>query len=545
MLLLWYNKYMSKELIQDILLHGTNAEKLEVFQFNTNDIKVVYNKWRYFQAYHFSRYFQSKPSPEHERLIKCYLKAYLGIPITEDEVNFIIKGFRGSAKTALMKLTMAFVLTCDIREKPRMYNKVLSKDLKNAQQVVTDVYNMLVECRDLFGDMFEKEGDKKREERMGSFTLKNQVKFTAGTIGQTQRGHQQDAYRPDFIWFDDIEDRESIASTVVTQGIINKIEEALDGMSPDGNWVCTANYISEYGAVEHLASKDSCHEMILPIATDCVYDEQKLVDCKPTWEARFPIEKIKEIQGDSQYWYSEYLCDPTREDDKFFNLDLIDKMMQEAKEPIRVEAGLKVWADFYQGHRYDVGADVAGGGGGDSSTIATFNLTTGELIATYHNNRIAPDLFAHEIARVGNKYGGCLVAPERNSIGLSTVDTLKNIYNNIYQDRTIAVHSPTPKKTLGWHTNSKTKPDMFYKFRTAFNEGLITIYDKEVLREMKAYGFNDLETKEPLPTRHFDLLTAVVIAWAIKDYAAPSKDPIKQWDLYNNRKNKVRVNHGL
>jgi len=531
------------ETIENILFEGTSSEKRELFGFSdTDDIDLIYKKYVYFTRFFFPTSFSSKGVDKHEELTKHYLNSYLG------KQNFIIKGFRGCGKTAIMKLVMVFVLACDNRTNRRMYNKVLSKDLKNSKQVVTDVYNALVAIRPVFGDMFAKEGDKKREETMGGFTMKSDVKLTAGTVGQTQRGHNQgiESFRPDFIWFDDIEDRESIKSAVVTQSVMDKIEEAIDGMSPDGNYVCTANYISEYGSVEMIASKETVNEMVWSIATDCVYDGKKLVDCKSTWEARFPDTKIKEINGDSQYWYSEYMCDPSREDDKFFDLDMIDEMISFTKEPLRDEAGLKVWSDFYQGHRYDVGADVAGGGGGDSSTIATFNLTTGELVATYHSNRIAPDLFAHELARVGNKYGGCLVAPERNSIGLSTVDTLKNIYPNVYQDRTMAIHSATPKKVLGWHTNSKTKPDMLYKFRTAFNEGLIKIYDVDVLREMKSFSFNDLDNNgEALATRHFDLLIAVCIAWAVKDYADSSKDPVKVWQQKKKRSERVNSYSGL
>lgn len=533
---------MNKE-IESILFDGSNADKVELFSFEDGDSpELIYKKFFYFTRYFFTGAFKSKSVDRHETLVMHYVNSYLG------NEKFIIKGFRGCGKTAIMKLIMVFVLACDKRVNRRMYNKVLSKDLKNSKQVVTDVYNALLEVKPVFGDMFAKEGDKKREETMGGFTMSNEVKITAGTVGQTQRGHNQgiESYRPDFIWFDDIEDRESIKSAVITQSVMDKIEEALDGMSPDGTFVCTANYISEYGSVEMIATKDSVKEMVWPIIDNPIYDGKKLTDGEPTWAERFPLEKCIELNGDSEYWYSEYLCDPSREDDKFFDLDKVDEMIKTSKEPIRNEAGLRVWADFYQGHRYDVGADVAGGGGGDSSTIAAFNLSTGELVATYHNNKIAPDLFAHELARTGNKYGGCLVAPERNSIGLSTVDTLKNIYNNVYQDRTMAVHSAVPKKVLGWHTNSKTKPDMLYKFRTAFNEGLIKIYDVDVLREMKSFSFNDLENNgEALATRHFDLLIAVCIAWAVKDHAHSSKDPVREWNRYKKRKKKVSINSGL
>lgn len=534
---------MNKE-IEQILFGDSNSEKVVLFSFTRNDnIDVIYKKWFYFTRYFFTDAFKSKSSEKHKELVIHYLNAYLG------NENFIIKGFRGCGKTALMKLVMVFILACDKRKERRMYNKILSKDLKNSKQVVTDIYNALVMISGVFGDMFAKHGNIKREETMGSFTMSSNVKLTAGTVGQTQRGHNQgiESYRPDFIWFDDIEDRESIKSAPVTQGIIDKIEEALDGRSPTGSYVCTANYISEYGSVEMIASKKTVKEMVWTILDNPEYKEKKLVSGNPTWKERFPFDKCVELFNDSKYWHSEYMCDPTREDDKYFDLDLIDKALLDVKEPIRSEAGLNVFSDFYQGHGYSLGADVAGGGGLDSSTMSVWNTTTGELVATYANNRISTMLFSHEIARAGNKYGGCIVAPERNSIGEGTINILTQIYNNIYQDRSMAVFSQKPKKLLGINTNSRTKPAMFSYFREAFRNGEIKIYDKNLLLEMKKFSFNDVDTRagSELATRHFDLLMSAVIGWYIAKYSIPSKDPIKEWNRSMRAKRKINKNNGL
>jgi hypothetical protein len=83
---------------------------------------------------------------------------------------------------------------------------------------------------------------------------------------------------------------------------------------------------------------------------------------------------------------------------------------------------------------------------------------------------------------------------------------------------------------LGWETNSKTKVTMYMEFRTAWKDGLIKIYDENVLKEMKAYSNDDLvENTTGLATRHFDLLTAVVIAWQMNKYAEANNDD--EWDL--------------
>lgn len=503
-------------MIEQILLEGSNAEKIELLTFtDEDDIEIIYKKWFYFTRYFFTEYFTSKSSENHKVLTMHYLNAYLG------NENFLIKGFRGCSKTATMKLVMAFALACDRRSNRRMYNKVLSKDLKNARQVVTDVYNTLVTVRPVFGDMFAKEGDKKREEQMGSFTMKSDVKLTSGSVGQTQRGHVQGAYRPDFIWFDDIEDRESIKSAVITQGIMDKIEESIDGMSPDGNYVCTANYISEYGSVEMLASKGTVEEMVWSIIDNPIYDGKKLVGGESTWEARFPLEKIKEIQSDAQYWYSEYLCDPSREDDKFFDLDRIDEDLKEAIDPIRTVGHVKTYGQVHPAHKYGIGADTSEGIGRDANTYVVWNFNTGELLETYFNNKIAPDMFAHPLAQAGNVYNRCIIAPEINNTGFATVTALKSIYHNIYKRRDTSKMLEKASDRLGWNTNSGNKHVMFYDFAKDYNDGLIKINSKDLLLEMKSYGNNDHmnESDNKLATRHFDLLMAAVIGWQMKKHS--------------------------
>jgi hypothetical protein len=511
-------KEQALQTIERILFEGTDPEKIELFCFNDDDTaEIIYKKFQIFARYFFIRYFQNKQAPKHKELIMHYIKAYLG------EYNFMIRGFRGCAKTSLLKLFMVYVLACDKRKKPSKYMKILCRDISNAKQITTDTYNMLVEVMPLFGDFFEKEGDKKREETMGGFTLKGDRKFNAGSVGQDQRGKIQDAFRPDFVWFDDIEDRTSVSSQAITQAVIEKIEEALDGMSPDGKYVCTANYIAEYGSVGYLSGKDNIQVMDFPI----------LEDEKPTWEDRFSFEKCMEIKKNAYDWHSEYMIDPAKSTNKFFDIDKIDEDIKNSKPPIEESAGVKYWAKYVPHHRYGMGSDHSEGVGLDSNTLAVFDFTTGELVASYANNKISPDLSAHEFARVGREYGNCIYAPETNNrCGGIVITTLKNInYPNIYKQRNDTKSMIAVSDKLGWDTNRLTKTTMFMDFRRDYNDGLIKIYDKEILKEMRAYSNDDLtDEKAGLLTRHFDALIAVVIGWAMNKhaYANQSQTPFIQ-----------------
>ena len=166
------------------------------------------------------------------------------------------------------------------------------------------------------------------------------------------------------------------------------------------------------------------------------------------------------------------------------------------------------------GHYYTLGADVAEGVGQDSSacSIWDFTPTKPRVVAIYRNNRIAPDLFAYEIKDGAEKYGMSFVAVERNNHGHSTISNLKKIYPNhlIYVDE---------KEQFGWQTNLVNKPKMFYDFNTAVNNELIDVCSKELVSEMRRYDRENLDIRvfNDEATAHWDLLTAAVIGFQMKD----------------------------
>lgn len=503
----------AKEVIQHIILEGTPEEKRELFRFDTSTPhRLIVKKFKIFARGLYPRYFKSKSAPWHDEYVQKMIESYYGL-------NYLKAAFRGSAKTSLKKLFDVFVLLND-DDSYRKYIKVLTKDMRNSRQIVTDVYNLIVEVQDIYGDFFEKQGNIKREETMGGFITKNGRKYAAGTVGQTQRGQVQDAYRPDWIWFEDVEDVDTIESMTTTQGIINRIGEAINGLAKNGSFITTCNYISDQGTIQWIMNKPSVEVSITPIL-----DEQG----NPTWDI-FTKEDVEKIKNDSKTpdgqdvdFYGEFMCDPKRAKNKFFDVESIEESIKNCRSHKSEVAGVKYWAVYAPNHRYGQGSDHSEGIGADSNALVGFDFTTGEQIYSYANNMISPDLAAHEFARVGREFGNCIYAPEvNNKCGGTVITTLKSLpYQNIYQE---VIEDKKTKKTtqkLGWDTNSKTKYNMFYEFRTDWNDGLIKINDKELLKEMKAYSNADLqESTVGLITRHFDLLTAAVIAWQMRKYAS-------------------------
>lgn len=494
---------------EKITSSGSDSDILAFFAFDKTEPRLaVAFKFKYWAYKVYPRYFQSAPADFHDDIVLHMLDAYYG------DNNYLNLGFRGCAKTTYTKLFLAYVMLNDI-DHTRMYIKVLTRNFGNAKQMVTDIFNMIVEVKKLYGNVMLKEKDTKQEETMATFRTVDGVKLLAGTIGMTQRGHLQDAYRPDFLVFDDVEDRESIQSLSTTESTIWRIDEAIQGLSNDGSYMCNGNYISDEGVVQWFLNKPQIQADKI-----CIQD----ADGNPTWPERYDKEKIQKIKDDADDFYGEYMCDPSRADTTFFDRARVDRDIAQIKQPARESAGVKYWSDYQPHHVYGMGADTSEGIGKDANTFGLFDFGSqpndvGVLIGTYFNNRIPPDLFGHELVRVGREFGNCIIAPEANNTGHATIATMRG-YPNIFTERRDGNRQLKITEKLGWHTTKKTKPQMLFEFRKDYNDGLIKIYDINVLKEMRSYTTADLSGSQlSMVTRHFDLLMAVMIAWQMRKYA--------------------------
>lgn len=496
---------MSKDIL-NILNNGTPSQQKAVFLFDIKtDEKLIIKKFNYWGRWFFPKFFPSKDAPFHKDIDAGNLSVYLG-----KEKQFLDIAFRGSAKTTRTKLFIAFCIANDIGHY-RKYYKVLSKDIDNSKQATTDVYNMLISPRVkfLYPEIFRKT-ETKREETMASFTTATGVKMTADTIGTDQRGDIQDESRPDFNWYDDFETRASLMSAVTTHRIWQNMDESFTGLSKDGGAVYTCNYISERGNVHKLVLKVR-NKVIIPIE----------ISGEPTWD-RYSKEDLKQLRKSVEDYEGDYLCKPSAGKDVYFDRESVDK--QVPKEPIDEIAGLKIFKKYDPMNRIGSGHDVAGGVGLDSSTscFIDFDCIPAQVIATYKNNEIKPDAFAHEIARQAKRFGENYVGVEKN-YG-STLDILKTIYptekiHKTYKTETkIKFQNPTE---YGWETNSATKPKMLADFAKAVEDGLIDLNDVDLINEVRSYALGDLMDKEVDPrltTRHFDLLMAACIAWQMNPF---------------------------
>ena len=221
--------------------------------------------------------------------------------------------------------------------------------------------------------------------------------------------------------------------------------------------------------------------------------------------------------------------------DRFFDPSVVVNLRVEA--PKQVIGNWRYYGDYQPGHRFAGGSDVSEGVGRHNSTIAIIDFDARleidgritqkpKVVALFVDNRIAPDLLAHEIKGGGQRYGNCLMAVERNNHGWATLTAIKPIYFNLYKDE---------NDKLGWQTNLASKPRMLHELRTGLHEGLLDISDEGLKQEILSYPSLDLNIanvdEEDETQGHYDRVIALAIAWQMRGMAQPAyqtaelKDP--------------------
>lgn len=504
------------------------------FAFNNEtseeEVLFLFNLWgRRF----YTKYFKVDDAPFHHLIDTYNCRVYRGKSATGlwKFIKFFIDiAFRGAAKTTRTKLFIAFAISND-EDHRRKYIKVLSADKANATQIVTDVYNMLINkvVHYFYPEIFEKTTEK-RQETMHTFTTATGVKMTADSVGTDQRGDVQEDVRPDLIWFDDFETRKTLRSAVMTNAIWDNMDEAKQGLSQGENGgaaLYNCNYLSERGNVHKLITEAGEETMVLVTPIYGTIENGVHIPGDPAWPAQHTIADVKTTLKNAADPAGDYLCVPSAGADIIFDRKMVNK--QEFKTPIRTIGTMdefKIFHPFDASHRYGSGHDVGGGVGLDSSTSVFWDFSTlpSRVVATYKSNTIKPTTFGDDIKSQADRFGEPLVAIENNKFD-AAIERIRQLdYPNLYfkeLDPT-RVGPPPTTRTLGWNTNADTKPKMIYALLKAVNDGHVELSDPDLIAEVKAYSRDDLMDRPDdvrLTTRHFDLLIAAAIGYMMKDFA--------------------------
>lgn len=498
------------------LVYGTDDERKFICE----------NRIDLFALTYFSEYFQYPMAPYHLDFFED------GKAMEDNTLNEALWiAYRESAKTTDAKIILAHMICF----KKKGYVLWGSYDKENSEAALFDVTVSLQTNPKLlhdFGQLYnEIRGDEEKKlKRLSSFITANDIKIEAISTQESTRGRVYKNQRPDAYFYDDIENSKTKTSVPVTRKIVRHVDEARAGMAPNGSLLILGNYISETGVINHF------QEVIGQNPKGVVRRIDAVMRGVPAWPGKYvmtdqeaastgkvSLETVKRKLG-SIVWQEEMMNSPAGTAEPFFDRRKIDKDIEKVRDPIENNGGFRIYKEFNPMHRYGAGADTSMGIGLDScsSVFIDFSRTPNLVVGSYDNNRIAPNLFAHELKREGDIFGKCIIAPENNNeSGGACLNEFKNIYDNIYMTRSAGKMYDTETKKVGWKTTSSSKADMLFGFKSEYEDGNVEIWDIKLLKEMRSFTLLDMrnDDADTETTRHFDLLIAACIANKMREHA--------------------------
>ncbi len=213
-----------------------------------------------------------------------------------------------------------------------------------------------------------------------------------------------------------------------------------------------------------------------------------------------------------------------------FEREMLDQMIERTLNPIKIDGidnkTLHIYKKFQIGQFYVAAVDASHGVGQDFAVAGIMNVKTGEVVADIMRRDLAPEELGYQFFNLLKEYKNPKCFPEDNDWGRVVISTMQELgYRNWG-------YSDDKKTKLGWHTDEKTRKDLWGGLIPAINNGQITIYNKDglkqfydVIRNPKKEG----KIEAPRP-RHDDYPVMVGICWAKKDAVSTSSEPMKPID---------------
>ncbi len=186
------------------------------------------------------------------------------------------------------------------------------------------------------------------------------------------------------------------------------------------------------------------------------------------------------------------------------------------------EGPIKMFQEPLPKHAYVIGADVAEGlEHGDFSCGQVLDIETGFLVCSWHD-KTDPDLFGEALYDLGRFYNTALIGVEINSIGHTTITSLrKRNYPRLFRRRVVGQITQGMAPQYGWHTNHVSKGIMIADLGAALREGAIDIRDEHTLAELRTYirEYTAAGAVKTHGSPHDDRVMALAIAVQMLNFA--------------------------
>ena len=172
---------------------------------------------------------------------------------------------------------------------------------------------------------------------------------------------------------------------------------------------------------------------------------------------------------------------------------------------------IAIWKEPEKGKCYCIGADVAEGLVEGDYSVGLVGDYEFDVIARWYGH-IDPDIFGHELVKLGKYYNEAYIGVESNNHGLTTLKAIQRLeYWNIYYQKTYDKITDKLSQKMGWQTNQRTKPMMIDKLAEFVRDKYIGIYWKTLIDEMRTYIIEDNGSTNAQTGCHDDTVMACAI----------------------------------
>ena len=186
-----------------------------------------------------------------------------------------------------------------------------------------------------------------------------------------------------------------------------------------------------------------------------------------------------------------------------FNVEKLNKLETKAPKSLREfditmssweekrEGNLSIWESPGFDEKFIIGADVSLGVGQDYSAAVVLNKGR-QVVAVYRDNRVDPAMFGRDLFYLGRYYNNALLAVESNSMGISTLQKLKEMkYVNLYYQTQIANLTDEDGVRLGFRTTSASKPAIISNLKNWIDNDEVAIWSSDIVSELRDYVSDD------------------------------------------------------
>ncbi len=243
------------------------------------------------------------------------------------------------------------------------------------------------------------------------------------------------------------------------------------------------------------------------------YDEPELVEKfgLTAGQIKFRRFKLEEMDFDTKEFEQEY---PMTLDQCFQSTGygiFIKYNYIPTDDWVRVEKGIHALTEIWKRPpaQYVIGADVAAGVGRDASVADIYDVVTGEQVAQYISDKIAPDDFGTKLIELGKKFNSAFINCEGNNHGVVALKVLRDKYPRALLYRTKLDSDNITH--YGYKTTVRTKPILINEFRSDVIKDL-TLHSPYTIDEMSTFTETDGGKLEAEEGCHDDTVIAAALA---------------------------------